>query len=99
MAPPSSTFAARSSASSRTRSFEDLRLELAPGDTLLLYTDGVTEERHEGELFGDERLIELAESLADPPAEQVARRIVEAVAAFRPGPPADDIAVLALRNA
>ena len=78
--------------------FEDLRLELAPGETLLLYTDGVTEERRDGELFGDERLIELAESLAGPPAEQVARRIVEAVAAFRPGPPADDIAILALRN-
>ena len=63
-----------------------------------MYTDGVTEERREGELFGNQRLLEVAESLADVSAERVATRIVEAVAAFRPGPPADDIAVLALRN-
>ena len=78
---------------------EDVRFDLAPGATLVLYTDGVTEERREGELFGDQRLLEVAESLTDVSAELAATRIVEAVAAFRQSPPADDIAVLALRNA
>lgn len=35
-------------------------VRLVPGDTLVLYTDGLTEAMsHEGEEFGEDRLIEL----------------------------------------
>ncbi len=40
--------------------FEEGRVELEPGDTLLLYTDGITEaESPDGTFFGEERLCTL----------------------------------------
>lgn len=40
--------------------FEERRVELQPGDTLLLYTDGITEaESPDGTFFGEERLCTL----------------------------------------
>jgi sigma-B regulation protein RsbU (phosphoserine phosphatase) len=77
----------------------DLRpaaLALAPGDRLLLYTDGVTDAANEqGARFGEERLLAL---LADPPAgdaEGLVSSIVEALGSFRgAAEPADDIAIL-----
>ena len=57
-------------------------LELAPGDGLVLYTDGVTEGgARGGERFGLERFVEVLDSVLDeglPPAE-VLRRLVKAV--------------------
>jgi serine phosphatase RsbU (regulator of sigma subunit) len=72
-------------------------IELASGDTLLLYTDGVTDEQRDGEEFGEARLHDLVgECVGLPPAE-IARRIVAEVEAFNTEPPRDDIAVLAVR--
>lgn len=73
-------------------------LALDPGATLVLYTDGVTEERERGELFGERRLLDLLDTLAEESASRIASGVIEAVQAFRPDPPLDDIAVLALRN-
>ena len=64
-----------------------------PGDRLLLYTDGVTEARDTAdELFGLDRLVELAERLsgADLPPAEVVRRLSHAVLAHASGPPRDD---------
>jgi PAS domain S-box-containing protein len=76
---------------------EDVTLELDPGASLVMYTDGVTEQRHAGELFGDRRLLAVAEGLAGSDAQSLTRGIMEAVSSFRPGPATDDIAILALR--
>ena len=76
---------------------DDVTLELEPGASLVLYTDGVTEQRRAGELFGDRRLLAVAEDLAGADTARLTRGILEAVSTFRPGPPADDIAILALR--
>jgi GAF domain-containing protein len=76
----------------------DHRLHLAPGDMLLLYTDGVTEHREGTRMFGEQRLADLL--AAAPPgvtAEQVAAELEQAVADFTPGPPRDDIAIVVLR--
>ncbi len=74
-------------------------LQMQPGDTLVLYTDGVTEAVDEAETYyGDERLFELLSAQADEKPEDLVRIIREDVALFAgAAPQADDITVLALR--
>lgn len=74
------------------------RIPLGPGDTLIFYTDGVTERRRGVELFGVDRLRREAAALAGFPAEVVAARLRAATLNFSTDPPRDDIAIFALRN-
>jgi serine phosphatase RsbU (regulator of sigma subunit) len=74
------------------------KVSLAPGDTLVFYTDGVTERRDGPELYGVERLRREASTLAGFPAEVVAARLRAAALNFSPEAPRDDIAILTLRN-
>jgi len=83
-------------------SFPDVTLvddtvELAPGDVIVLYTDGVTEARGVGEIFGPERLRELVAGSGDLDARGIADRVKQAALDFQPGLPRDDVAVLVLR--
>jgi serine phosphatase RsbU (regulator of sigma subunit) len=75
----------------------DVAVDLAPGDTIVLYTDGVTDEQHEGVEFGEQRLLEVARGAAGRSPEDIAEAIESAVRSFRPGDPADDIALLIAR--
>ena len=75
----------------------DATAELAPGDVLVLYTDGVTEARRDGVMFGEERLESLLGGLAGRPADEVALAVERAVIAYHGGPPEDDLALLVLR--
>jgi GAF domain-containing protein len=77
--------------------FHDFTTHLGAGDLLALWTDGVTERRNSGVLFGEQRLATLIEQLAGRPAEDVVQRIDEAVVEFAPGLPDDDVAILAAR--
>lgn len=72
-------------------------LELGPGQTLLLYTDGATEARKpNGELLGEGALSAmLAEESGDPPAD-TARRLAETLLALTDGRLRDDLALLTL---
>ncbi len=74
------------------------KVSMAPGDTLVFYTDGVTERRRGPELYGVERLREEAATLAGFPAEVVAARLRAAALNFSAEAPRDDIAIFALRN-
>jgi GAF domain-containing protein len=75
------------------------RVMLAPGESLVLYTDGVTDAVGSGgERFGRERL---AAALAEPAgsAQELADRISAALSTFREGrPQSDDVACLVLRR-
>jgi serine phosphatase RsbU (regulator of sigma subunit) len=78
-------------------SFGEHGFELQPGDTLLLFTDGVLEARSRGELFGEERLEALVSAAPGIPLEELLRALEEAVVRFAGGRPQDDVALLALR--
>jgi sigma-B regulation protein RsbU (phosphoserine phosphatase) len=73
---------------------------LAPGDALILYTDGITDARNRlGEDFGEERLIELVERLPERlGADDIIRTIADEVARFSEGAEQmDDITLIALK--
>ena len=70
---------------------------LAPGESVVFYTDGVTEERREGEQFGEDRLRELLAAAPGFSGDGIAERIERAVLEFQPVAPADDVAVVVLR--
>ena len=70
---------------------------LGPGDTLVLYTDGVTEERGPAGPFGEEGLAGVLRSAVGASAAEIVGRIEEAVLAHGTGDPRDDIAILAVR--
>jgi serine phosphatase RsbU (regulator of sigma subunit)/ActR/RegA family two-component response regulator len=84
--------------------FSELTLEkravtLRPGDTMLLYTDGVTDARNEqGELFGLERLERCLGLDAGEPAQATCDRLVQTLRAYQgQAPQADDITLMAIR--
>lgn len=71
--------------------------DLEPGDTLLLYTDGVTDVRvAEGELFGLDRLIDLLEreAASETPPEELLRRLVRTLLDYQGGELRDDATLL-----
>ncbi|WP_028936903.1 SpoIIE family protein phosphatase [Pseudonocardia spinosispora] len=70
---------------------------LYAGDTLLAYTDGVTERRRGREQFGSERLLSAASATAGGEGRHVIASVRSAVEAFSSGPRRDDIALLAVR--
>lgn len=73
-------------------------LRLAPGDRIYLYTDGVTEAADpENRLYGEQRLLELVNSLEMAGPQELCRLIKEDVDRFAKGAPQfDDITMLSL---
>ena len=72
-------------------------VELGPGESLVLYTDGVTEARREGTVFGDERLVDVVRAAADADPRHLADAIEQAVVDWQPEHREDDLAILVLR--
>ncbi|WP_230859310.1 PP2C family protein-serine/threonine phosphatase [Actinoplanes aureus] len=67
--------------------------QLEPGDTLVLYTDGVTEARDaSGALFGVERLSDFLLNALDEgiPAPETMRRLIQAIVSYEDGELRDD---------
>jgi sigma-B regulation protein RsbU (phosphoserine phosphatase) len=78
-----------------TLDLTDVVVPLAPGDVVVLYTDGVTEGRRGSEFYGEERLRRsVLEHAGTPlPAESILGSVLE----FQDGRARDDIAVVAVR--
>jgi PAS domain S-box-containing protein len=73
-------------------------IDLAVGDAVVLYTDGVVEERDDhGHTFGQGRLRQVLELSAGDAAADIVEHVVNAVTAFSEREPRDDIAVVVLR--
>lgn len=72
---------------------------LAPGDEIYLYTDGVTEATDsENNLYGEERLLALLNSMGDLSGEEICRAVKADIDAFvGDAPQFDDITMLYLK--
>lgn len=77
--------------------FEQAEIVLGDGDTLFTYTDGLTEAREGGRLFGEERLFDILSGQAGVEPAQLVGAVMESVGAFAPSGLSDDLAVLAVR--
>jgi serine phosphatase RsbU (regulator of sigma subunit) len=77
--------------------WENHTITLAPEETLLLYTDGITDTVGARGRFGYDRLEKAALECAAQPAAELLACLDELLNRFQVGPQADDTAALALR--
>ena len=77
--------------------YQERTIHLEPGDSLFLYTDGISEAMNpRGELFGDERLIQTC-STAHASAKAMIGQMAQQVSAFVDGATQfDDMTMLSL---
>jgi sigma-B regulation protein RsbU (phosphoserine phosphatase) len=78
--------------------FAEVRESLEPGAAVVVCTDGVLEARHEGELYGFERLDAVLAANRHDSAQQVAQAVLEDCRAFARGELADDCAVVVIKR-
>jgi len=80
--------------------FGERELQLKPGETLLVYTDGVTEAMNQAkDLFGEDRLEKAVTGVADLSPEKIAERVIEQVEGFvLEAERSDDITLLAIQR-
>ena len=80
--------------------YQQTTYQLEPGDTIVLYTDGVTEAmNHDSQLFGIGGLQEFFTSAPPSDAESTGMQVMQAVASFAgDAPQSDDITCLTLRR-
>ena len=77
----------------------DTRQLLRPGDSMILFTDGVTEARSHvnRDFYGDDRLVKLVGGLRDIPAARMAAAVIKAIRGFSGGVVGDDTVVLVMK--
>jgi sigma-B regulation protein RsbU (phosphoserine phosphatase) len=79
--------------------FSATRVQLEPGDTLFLYTDGLSEARSADDEYGVDRVTNLVRQQgARPPAELIAACLDDLRAFEDGGPRLDDLTLLAIQR-
>ncbi len=73
----------------------NLEVQLQPDDRIVLYTDGITEVfNSRGEMLGIEGVREIVRQTCSLPAQEMKQGILDGVAAWREGPPTDDVSLM-----
>jgi serine phosphatase RsbU (regulator of sigma subunit) len=74
-------------------------IDLAPGDTMVLYSDGVTEALNvKGEEFGEARMVDVLKHYSNQPAKVILEKLIAAVQAFAHGAEQyDDVTALVVK--
>jgi len=80
--------------------YGESKVQMETGDLLLWYTDGITEpENAYGEMFGEERLIELVSKNSDRPEKQIIDTVMDSVRQWTASPElSDDMTVVLARK-
>lgn len=80
--------------------FDESRVDLKAGDLLVCFTDGVSEPENEyGEMFGEERLIDMVIRNAHRSEDQIVAAVIEAVEQWTGSPELqDDMTLLLARR-
>ncbi len=83
----------------RQARFGEARVRLAPGESVVLYSDGVTEarNRHTGQVFGMRRLVDVVTDHRATHPTAVAQRIEQCAVEWLAGGEHDDITVLVVQ--
>jgi sigma-B regulation protein RsbU (phosphoserine phosphatase) len=80
--------------------YESSPLTIAPGDCVVLYSDGVTDAVNlQDEEFGDDRLKAVVRASADQPAAEMVSRVFSAIDRFAgDAPQFDDITLCVIKR-
>lgn len=81
-----------------TLSVNTAHITMQPGDSLVFYTDGVTERRDGTDLFGHAGICRSLRPLAGYPANVIAAKLRTEVLNYSEEDPRDDLAVLVISN-
>ena len=81
------------------REYGESTLTLAPGDVLLIFTDGVTEAMDTGDnLYSDERLLQTVQDISEISADSVLKTVRSSVDEYALGAEqSDDITMITLQ--
>jgi len=72
-----------------------VEVQLQPDDRIILYTDGITEVfNSRGEMLGIEGVQEIVRRTSSLPPDHMKQGILDGVAAWREGPPTDDVSLM-----
>lgn len=74
------------------------KLSVDETDLLIFYTDGLTEARHDSELFGEERVIEAVEKIKELSAQEIADNLGRVAVDFSGNVLYDDLLILVMKK-